>query len=164
MEKTQGTGKTMMSDEPPKHEWSGEERRGLPIHIINYIDARLHSVTDQFNGKIDALSQEIYHLTQSITSFIEKQDESRHNCRVAVIEQCEKIVDEAIPTHPDNPDATPAEKRKEHRKAHASWIRKVDEEMEEWRALRKRVREWAAIGALGLILLALWQYLLNGPK
>lgn len=151
-----------MSDEP-KH-WDGEERRGLPIHIINYIDARLHDVTDQFNGKIDALSQEVFHLTQSITSFLEKQDAARSKCRDSVIESCEKMVDEAIPTHPDNPDATPAEKRREHRKAHASWIRKVDEEMEEWKAIRKRIKEWAVIGATGMILLALWQYLLQGPK
>ena len=83
---------------------------------------------------------------------------------VAITEKCEKLIDEAIPTHPENPDATPGEKRKEHRKAHASWIRKVDEEMDEWRKLRQRVREWAVLGVLGVIVIAVWQYLLQGPK
>lgn len=142
---------------PPQDEWDGTERRGLPLHIINYIDGRLRDHADQFNGKLDSLQQEIYHLTMSINSWMEKSPG-------ALIEHAEKLIDEAIPTHPDNPDATPAEKRKEHRKAHASWIKKVDEEMDEWRTLRKRVREWAVIGALGLIMLAVWQFLLQGPK
>ena len=138
-------------------EWKGEERRGLPVHIINYIDERLRDHADVFNGKLDALQEEVYHLTQSINSWMEKTPE-------ALTVRCEKLIDEAIPTHPDNPDASPIEKRKEHRKAHASWIKRVDEEMEEWRRLRSKLKEWAMIGGVSIIALAVWQYLLNGPK
>ena len=138
-------------------EWKGEERRGLPIHIINYIDERLRDHADIFNGKLDALQEEVYHLTQSINSWMEKTPE-------ALTVRCEKLIDEAIPTHPDNPDASPIEKRKEHRKAHASWIKRVDEEMEEWRRLRSKLKEWAKIGGVSIIALAVWQWLLNGPK
>ena len=138
-------------------EWKGEERRGLPVHIINYIDERLRDHADIFNGKLDALQEEVYHLTQSINSWMEKTPE-------ALTVRCEKLIDEAIPTHPDNPDASPIEKRKEHRKAHASWIKRVDEEMEEWRRLRSKLKEWAMIGGVSIIALAVWQWLLNGPK
>ena len=145
-------------------EWNGDERRGLPLHIISYIDTRLSEHTDTFNGRLDALQQEIYHLTQSIESFLDKQCKSCETQHARIIERCEMLVDEAIPTHPDNPDASPTEKRKEHRKAHASWIKRVDEEMDEWRVIRKRVKEWAILGALGIAALAVWQFLLAGPK
>ena len=146
-----------MSDE---QQWTGEERRGLPIHIINYIDTRM----GEFDGKLDGLQHQVHELTMSISSWMEKQDKAHSVCRTEVIEVCEKMIDEAIPTHPENPDATASEKRKEHRKAHASWIKRVDEEMDEWKRLRAKVREWAIIGILGMIALAVWQYLLNGPK
>jgi hypothetical protein len=145
-------------------DWHGEERRSLPIHIINYIDERFRDHADQFNGKLDSVQQEVYHLSQSITSWMDKQEKSCDLCRNTTVTTCEKLIDEMVPTHPDNPDATPVEKRKEHRKAHASWIKKVEDEMDEWKLLRQRVREWALVGGLGVLALAVWQYLLNGPK
>jgi hypothetical protein len=144
--------------------WDGHERRGLTLHIISYIDARLSEHSDVVTGKIDAVQQEVYHLTQSIGSWMEKQSSHCDSCRTHTLTSCEKLIDEMVPTHPDNPDATPGEKRKEHRKAHASWIKRVEDEMEEWRTIRQRIKEWAVIGGLGVLGIAVWQYLLQGPK
>jgi len=137
-------------------EGDGEERRALPMPILKYIYERLEANNDEIDRKLENIRASIYALNQSINSWMDKQPAD-------LTEKCEKLIDEAIPTHPDNPDATPSEKRKEHRKAHASWIRKVDEEMDEWKKLRQRVKEWGTLGILGLIAVAVWQYLLKGP-
>ena len=153
-----------MNEEQRKENWEGQERRSLPIHLLNYVDERLRDHADTWNGKLDAMQEEIYHLSKSISAWMEGNDRHRAECKTKVIETCEKLIDEAIPTSPDNPDATAQEKRKEHRKAHASWIDKVNKEMEEWRTIRQRIKEWAIVGAAGVVVIAVWQYLLQGPK
>jgi hypothetical protein len=40
----------------------------------------------------------------------------------------------------------------------------VNKEMEEWRTIRQRIKEWAIVGAAGVVVIAVWQYLLQGPK
>lgn len=138
-------------------EWKGEERRGLPLHILKYIDERLEEQYNSFNSRIDTLDERITQLTRSIDSWILKEP-------AALLEQCEKMVDEAIPHHPENPSATPAEKRHEHRSAHAKWIKRVDEEMQRWKRMREHLLQWAIMGGAGMVLIAVWQYVLKGPQ
>ena len=127
------------------------------MHLISYIDARLSEYNDTLTGKIDAVQQEVYHLTTSISSWMEKTPAS-------CLEACEKLIDEAIPHHPENPDASPQEKRKEHRAAHSRWIKNVLDEMERWKRIREEAYKWGVIVALGFIGTAVWKLFLEGPK
>lgn len=125
---------------------------------------------DQLENKIGHLEslievngKKITSLTESITSFMSRQESACGMCKDKVIEQCEIIIDEAIPSPPHDPEATPREKRKGHRKAHASLIDQVQREMESWARLREKIREWAVIGALGVVAVSVLQYLLRVP-
>lgn len=139
------------------NEWQGEERRAIPIHILNHIDSRLSEHADRVENQLGETNRRIQNLTLSINSWMEKEP-------AALADRLEDIVDEMIPPHPDNKDATKAEKRHEHRKAHASWIKRIEEEMSRWKRLRERVAEWAIVGALAFVVMAVWKLFLEGPK
>lgn len=138
-------------------DWEGGERRAIPIHILNHMDSRLGTHEKAVEDKLDKIDKRITELTTSINSWMEKEPG-------ALLDKCERLIDELVPSHPENPDATPAEKRHAHRTAHARWIKKVDEEMRKWSRVREEVVKWAVIGTIGLVATALWHYLLAGPK
>jgi uncharacterized protein YdcH (DUF465 family) len=144
----------------------GDRRRpeGLLLSVMQHVSERIEEVErrheeryNRLDEKHDKLYDKIDNLVNSINAWMDHEPG-------AIVEQCEKIVDEAIPTHKDNPDATPAEKRKEHRRAHAKWIARVESEMDHWARIREKVAEWAVIGALAMIVMAVWQFILKGPK
>lgn len=138
-------------------DWQGDERRSIPIHILNHIDDRIEEQTDKLDGRISAVQMEVHHLSNSIQAWMAKEPD-------ALLVKCEKLIDEAIPAHPDSPNSSPAEKRHEHRRAHAAWIQNVTEEVARWKRIREKALEWAVVGGLGIILIAVWQYLLKGPQ
>ena len=121
------------------NEWEGEERRAIPIHILNHIDSKFGELDTKLNN-----------LTLSINSWLEKEPG-------AILERCENMVDECIPTSPDNPDAEPREKRKEHRHAHAKWMQEIHDEMQRWKDIRKKAIEWAVAAVLsGIVVWVMW--------
>jgi hypothetical protein len=132
-------------------EWQGEERRGIPIHILNHIDERLEQHTSRVDNQFVEVRNQVMSLTLSINAWMEKEPES-------IAERCEKIIDEAIPTSPDNPDSTPKEKRKEHRLAHAKWMQDVADEMARWKRIREKMIEWAVLSGLGIVVIAVLRY------
>lgn len=137
-----------------------EDRRrpeGLLLSIMSHVSDRIEEVERRHEERYKALDAKITNLTDSINSYIDKEPD-------AILEKCEEMIDEMVPSHPENTDATPAEKRKEHRRAHARWISRVMKEEDEIGKLWLKVKEVAVIGLLGIIALALWQYLLRGPK
>lgn len=135
---------------PHHNDWNGSERRSIPIHILNHIDERLEVHAAKVEEQFEALRAQITSLTLSITSWMEKEPES-----IAV--KCEKLIDEALPVHPSNQQATPSEKRHEHRKAHADWINKVDEEVKRWTRIREDVTKWVIAGTLsGVVAWVVW--------
>jgi hypothetical protein len=138
-------------------DYPGEERRAIPSHILKYIDQRVEGSLIITNGQFIELRTQIRELTNSITSWMDKEPD-------AIAERCEQIMDEAIPTSPDNSDATPAEKRKEHRHAHAKWMQDVADEMNRWKRIREKVIEWGVISGLGFVGLAVVHYTLEKYK
>ena len=137
-------------------DWQGEERRSIPVHILNYIDASQERLQAHTDARFDILTKQVTSLTQSINSWMENEP-------AALLAKCETIMDEAFPTDAEDDDSTPRDRRKGHRIAHAKWMANVDEEMKQWKELRMKVIQWAVIGALGLTATAIWQYLLKGP-
>ena len=134
--------------------WQGEERRGIPIHILNHIDERLEQHTNRVDTQFSEVRNQIMSLTLSINSWMEKEPD-------AIVEQCEVLIDEAIPTSPDSPDSTPKEKRREHRHAHAKWMQDVADEMARWKRIREKALEWAVISGLGVVVISVVQYVLR---
>lgn len=137
-------------------DWQGDERRSIPVHILNHIDARQEELATRMEGRVSEVHGEVIEITKelralrdSIVSYMEKSPTS-------IIDMCEIMVDEAIPTSVDNPDATPKEKRKEHRTAHTKWMKKVNDEMARWQNIRNKVSDWAIIGVLTAIVYAAW--------
>ena len=129
----------------------------MPMHILNYIDERVESAVMTTNGQFIELRSQINQLSNSINSWMDHEPD-------AIAERCEKILDEAIPTSPDNSDASPAEKRKEHRHAHAKWMQDVADEMGRWKRIREKAIEWAVISGLGFVGLAVVHYVLERSK
>lgn len=134
-----------------------EEKRSIPIHILNYMDARLGAIQAHTDAKIDKLGEKITNLTNSINFWMEKQP-------AAILERCEEMIDEAIPSSPDDPNASRGVKRREHRQVHIKWMQGVSEEVARWKRIREQIIIWVITGALGIILIALWRYFLDGPK
>jgi len=120
-------------------EWEGEERRAIPIHILNHIDSRFIQLQDQ-----------VHNVQLSIGSWMEKEP-------AVLLEKCELLIDECIPTSPDNTDATPREKRKEHRTAHAKWMQDMHDEVQKWKYIRQEALKWG-VGTLlgGVTLWVVW--------
>ena len=140
--------------------WQGDERRapeGVLIAVMNHVSERIEEVEKRHEERYSNLEEKIISLTNSVNSWADKEP-------LAIIEKCEKMIDEMIPTHPENPDASLHEKRKEHRQAHSKWIADVTYEMAKWARIREKVYEWAVISGIGLICLAVWKLLLEGPK
>jgi hypothetical protein len=62
-------------------EWKGEERRGLPLHILKYIDERMEEQYNAFSSRIDTLDDRMINLTNSISSWIDKEPAAIPNQR-----------------------------------------------------------------------------------
>ena len=123
----------------------------MPMHILKYIDDRVEGAVISTNGQFLELRAQINNLTNSINSWMEKEPD-------AIAERCEQILDEDIPTSPDNPDSNPQEKRKEHRHAHAKWMQDVADEMNRWKRIREKAIEWLVLGGLGVVIVAVVRY------
>lgn len=143
--------------------WDGHERRSIPIEVLNVMEAKLEKHEAVVEEKLNAIHKRIDEVSKRIDALITSINSWMQETPDALMDRCERMLDEAIPHHPDNPDASPAEKRHEHRHAHAQWIKRVDEEVRKWESVRQEVVKWAVIGGLSVIAVAVWQYLLKGP-
>lgn len=130
---------------------------GVLLAVMKHVSERIEEVEKRNEHRFSTTDNRIRELQDSIISFIEKTPD-------ALMDRVEIIIDEAIPTSPDNPDATPREKRKEHRKAHAKWIDEVNEEMKSHKRLLEEVKKWALIAVLGFVFAATWAAFLRGPS
>lgn len=155
-----------MSDDDAENLFRDEKRKTpqVPLSTLEVVMGYMQAHTAEENARIDdvkadvqRLHDKIDNLTNSINAWMDKEP-------AAILEKCEEMFDEAIPTAKDNPDATPMEKRKEHRRAHAKWMQHVETELGKWSSIRAKVAEWAIIGGLSVIVLAVWQFVIKGPK
>lgn len=140
--------------------WTGQDRRapeGVLLSVMNHVSEQIEAVERRHEARYVEFDRKITSLTDSVNAWMEREPS-------AILEGCERMIDEAIPAHPENPEATPSEKRRDHRHAHAKWIANVTEEMARWKRLREKAIDYVVIGGLGVILVAVWSYLSAGPK
>lgn len=141
-------------------DWDGKDRRnpeGLLIAVMNQVSTQVEEVEKRHEERYNILDKKLGNLQQSLDSWLEKEPHS-------ILTKCEQMIDEMIPTHPENQDASLHEKRKEHRQAHSKWIADVHQEMALWRKVREEVTKWAVISALGFAAIAIWKLFLQGPQ
>lgn len=137
-----------------------EERREvpqMPISAVEVFSGLIRSHTAQENARMDDLKDHIIRVEAKLDNLITSLNSYMAKEPASIFERCEELIDEAIPTAKDNPDATPAEKRKEHRRAHAKWMQRVEDEMNRWQRMREKVGDWFVYSALGCIVVwILW--------
>jgi hypothetical protein len=141
------------------HQPTEKDRRqpeGILLTIMNHVSERIEEVEKRHEERYSHLERKITALTDSVNSWMDKEPSS-------ILDQCERMLDECIPTSPDNPDAEPKEKRKEHRQVHAKWMEEIRSEMQRWKRIREKAIDWAVIGGLGIVAVAVWQYVIRGP-
>ena len=131
-----------------EEKWDGQERRGIPIHVLEHIDKRLSDQYALVDRRLNTTETQIKTLSDSV-----------HNWMVAapdtILTQCEEIVDELVPESPDDPGETLRDRRRAHRHAHAAWIKKVIDENALYKNLRERVSAWVVTGLIAAMLGAL---------
>lgn len=117
-----------MPDE--QRQWDGSERRGIPIHLINYVDERLAVHVDKVEKIMANHVGEEMERYREIIDLIEEKDrrsEDRHHALVQSISAYNahvELIDGAFLDDEDNgqPDY------RGHRKAHKSWAKDGEEE------------------------------------
>lgn len=107
--------------------------------------------------RLSKMERQIAALQQSVMVYMEKTPDM-------VVEKIEELMDEAFPSDPEVPDATPSEKRKLHRRYHANLIKSALKTIERRDSLVDKLIQYIAQNALMIIALALLAYFGLTPK
>lgn len=124
------------------------ETRQMVVEQEKYMSAKI----DDLKSDIDLLTAKIDSLQKSVVSYMDKTPDN-------IVERIEIIFDDAFPSDPDTPDATPAEKRKMHRKYHAHLIRDALEAQASNRGIRDKVVGGLIEKGLYFVIAALLAYI-----
>jgi hypothetical protein len=159
-----------MTDE----KWAGEERRGIPIHLLNYMDARLTEQT----SKVETFLKE--YVANEIDQVVNKMNvnnlasERRHDEQSArfealsasimnYLQKADAHLSHATPC-PALKDAIPLADWKGHHDHHVDemkWAEKLSEL--KW-TLIKVIAGTGIVGLLGWIGVLMWAGFLQGPR
>jgi hypothetical protein len=154
-----------MNDYKEEHEWNGEERRSIPIHVLNYMDHRLGEHTN----RIEDLFKE--HITDEMERYgdiVNKLESSaiasqkRHSIlidQLTIVTGNTELIKGAFPKSKEGlPDYN------EHHDYHFTWKTR-----KEWwagtssQAVRK-LFEWMLMAFVIWMGTVIWQAALQGPK
>ena len=130
----------MHQDDSPG--WSGKERRTIDAQAFQLMSETRQMVVEQekymtqhieeLRDDVRQLRSQMSSLQQSTLSLLEKMPDK-------LTERIEIMLDDAFPSDPDIPDATPAEKRKLHRRYHATLIKEAIESQLSNRSIRDKL-------------------------
>lgn len=145
--------------------WAGEERRGIPMHILNYMDERLAGHTRHIEGIFQQHTEEEMDRYASIVESIEahtKASEARHGALIqsinAYMEHQDQIRGAFLKDESGRPDYHGHWYDHNHRKNLAIWWQGVKD------GVLVKVIEWGTVLVLGWLGLMVWQGILQGPK
>lgn len=128
-------------------DWDGEERRGIPIHILNYVDTKM----DDHLAKVQALVEEN---NQHVDKW-NKDAEERHNQlthQLSILIGKQELINTAfVEDHRGEPDY--------HGHRHDHLERKTRaEKFKEWRDdTLKKIGTGAIYSAVGVLALVIWE-------
>jgi hypothetical protein len=146
-------------------EWTGDERRSIPVHILNYMDTRLGEHTT----RIEALFQD--HVTDEMERYGDiinridasaKASQDRHTAlvdQITVFTGRVELVEKAFPESKQGwPDYN------KHHGYHST----VEDKRVWWSSVRdqalKKMFEWGLILLVGWFGIIVWRSLLLGPQ
>jgi hypothetical protein len=147
------------------HEFTGEERRSIPVHVLNYMDHKL----DEHTQRIENLFKEhiadeaqkhsavIYNLEVSA-----KASQSRHAALMTQFNMISENIEEINNAFPKSKEGLPG--YEEHHNYHFTWRTR-----KEWwagtsnQAFRK-LFEWLLMAFVIWLGAVIWQSILTGPK
>lgn len=108
----------------PEH-WDGEERRSIPIHVIQYMDTQVAEVKRIITGHTDEELQRYMDILKKIDDHA-KASEARHNelvDRLTVIAGRQELMEQGFPKDDDGkPDF------RGHAGAHKNWMKRADDD------------------------------------
>jgi hypothetical protein len=145
-------------------DWHGEERRGIPIHILNYVDERLSTHVEKVEALMAGHVGEEMERYQEIITLIEEKDrksEERHHSLVqsitAYMGHVEMVQGAFIEDEKGHPDFVGHRNDHDKRKRFGQWWGDVKE-----RTITK-VLEWGVLAFIGWVAYSLWESFLKGP-
>jgi hypothetical protein len=134
-------------------DWQGDERRAIPIHILNHIDSRLAEHVDTVNASLSAIQ----------TSIDEngKASKVRHQVlvdQITVVAGKYDLMEQAfLKTEEGNPDFHGHHDYHYTRKDFARWVKAVKQNM------LMKLFEYVGVGFFLWISYLAWEGFLRGP-
>ena len=146
-------------------EWTGDERRSIPVHILNYMDTRLGEHTQRIEALFkDHITDEMERYGDIITRMdaSAKASQDRHNVlvdQITVFTGRVELVEKAFPESKQGwPDYI------KHHGYHST----VEDKRVWWSSVRdqalKKMFEWGLILLVGWFGIIVWRSLLLGPQ
>lgn len=144
--------------------WEGHERRGIPIHVLNYIDKRLDTRIEEVKQLfLDHTREEMDRYTEILQKIEDSRtaSEERH---ATLIQQLtvnighQKMIETAfLKTENGDPDFHGHHNDHHQRKKFADWINRLKD-----KAIT-RVVEYASVAAFVWFAYMVWAGILKGP-
>ena len=146
-------------------DWQGEERRGIPVHVLSYIDQKLEAHAEKVETLFrDHVGEEMSRY-QEIIELIEDKDrrsEERHLGLVqsihAYMGNVELMQAAFIEDSKGNPDYRGHRNDHDKRKRFGEWWDTVKD-----KAITK-VIEWGALAFVVWVVHSMWEAFLKGPS
>lgn len=138
--------------------WEGTERRQIDAASFQLMAETRQMVMEQEK----AMTEKITELKEDVEKLATSVGDLRHiidQMPDTIVERIEVLIDEAFPSDPDFPDATPSEKRKLHRKYHARLIQHALEAQSRNKTLGERALAALVDKGVTLLLGAVLMYL-----
>jgi hypothetical protein len=147
-----------------EQEWHGEERRGIPIHILNYMDERLKAHVDHVENIFKFHTEEEMKRYGDILKMIGESRKAAEGRHAEIMElmsgftyKCKSVTDAFLKAPDGTPDFDGHRYDHDKRKRFADWWESVKD-----KAITKVV-EWGALAFVVWVVHTLWESLLKGP-
>ena len=147
------------------HKWHGEERRGVPIHILNYMDERLKTHTDHIEHVFHdhtADEMERYNAILNKIDDGQKAAVSRHESVMEVIShfngKCKDVHSAFLKTPEGEYDFDGHRYDHDQRKKFGDWWTRVKDGM------IVKILEWTSLAFIIWVIHSMWEALIKGPS
>lgn len=139
-------------------DWVGEERRGIPIHVLTYLDAKFDAHIEKVNDLVNQHKEDEMRRYKEILDHVDRSDtaaEDRHNALIDKLSEfigTQELINSAfIEDHKGEPDYNG------HKQDHHVRAQRARTWSEFWTDAFKKVGTGAVYAAAVAIGLAVWE-------
>ncbi len=151
--------------EKKEHEWHGEERRGIPIHILNYMDERLNTHTERIEHVFHAHTADEMDRYNAILNRIEEGQKAateRHKTVMETIShfngKCSSVHSAFIKLPDGTYDFDGHRYDHDRRKKFAEWWDRVKG------GIVIKLMEWGSLAFVVWAVHTMWEAFVKGPS